>query len=200
MVENSTFQSLRESEREIRKNLIITAAVELLRKEPFYEIGMRDIAAKAGISAASLYRYFPGRDDLIVEALLLDINSIVKLLEKQLQKETSIESIAISVVDYLVDNDSTFQMMCHFLIRGKENSQALKKFNAVQLYFAEKFNLILKNNALKNIKDLHTQAFFASLAGIVMMFRNFPGLNKKQRRERMHKMALLIMQKGITTE
>jgi AcrR family transcriptional regulator len=69
---------LREDEREVRKALIIGAAMKLFEEKSFHEIGMRDIAAEAGVSAASIYRYFPSRDDLFVEALIQDINSLKK--------------------------------------------------------------------------------------------------------------------------
>lgn len=37
--------------------------------------------------------------------------------------------------------------------------------------------------------------FFASLAGVVMTFRNYPGRSGK-RRKYMHKLALLVMHEG----
>ncbi|MEZ4549072.1 MAG: helix-turn-helix domain-containing protein [Desulfobacterales bacterium] len=54
----------------MRKQLIIKAANGTFEEKSFHEIGMRDIAVKAGVSAASIYRYFPSRDDLFVEALI----------------------------------------------------------------------------------------------------------------------------------
>ena len=71
MGDKSTFKQLREDEREVRKQLIIKAAKELFEEKSFHEIGMRDIAIKAGVSAASIYRYFPSRDDLVT-ALIVD--------------------------------------------------------------------------------------------------------------------------------
>ena len=73
MPDKSTFMRMREDEREIRKTLIINAAMILFERMPFQDIGMRDIAAEAGVSAASIYRYFPSRDDLFAEALIRDM-------------------------------------------------------------------------------------------------------------------------------
>ncbi|MHB8205535.1 MAG: helix-turn-helix domain-containing protein, partial [Desulfomonilaceae bacterium] len=53
---------MRENEREVRKNLIIDASMLLFSKTPFDKVGMRDIAAEAGLSPASIYRYFSNRD------------------------------------------------------------------------------------------------------------------------------------------
>lgn len=190
----STFLKLKENERELRKSVLIEAAVNLFSKKPFHEIGMRDIASEAGVSAASIYRYFASKDDLYVEALIIDIGKIIKKLDDM--EKRSIEKLAITVVDYMFDHEATFQLMCHFLIRGEEASPALEKFHSVQILFVKEFNRIVKDLTGEKNKELHSEAFFASLAGVVMMFRNYPVLTKKERRELMHKIALVIIEKG----
>ena len=194
----STFMKLRQDEREVRKQLIISAAMTLFEERSFHEIGMRDIAAEAGVSAASIYRYFPSRDDLFVEALIQDINKIEKELELRISEGGTLDELAIAVVDYLIDNESTFQMMCHFMIRGEINERALKKFNAVQRYFLNMFDeAVTKAEGVENIK-FFTHAFFASLAGVVLTFRNYPGRSSEERKNYMHRLALLIIKEGNT--
>ena len=196
MSEQSTFMKLRQDEREVRKQLIISAAMTLFEERSFHEIGMRDIAAEAGVSAASIYRYFPSRDDLFVEALIQDINTIENELELRIEQGGTLDELAIAVVDYLIDNESTFQMMCHFMIRGEINERALKKFNAVQRYFLNMFdNAVTRAEGVENIR-FFTHAFFASLAGVVLTFRNYPGRSKEERRAYMHRLALLIIREG----
>jgi AcrR family transcriptional regulator len=198
MAEKSTFIQLRENEREKRKTLIIAAAMNLFKDKSFHDIGMRDIAAQAGVSPASIYRYFPSRDDLFVEALIRDINVIEKRLRARIEEKSTIDSLAVDVVDYMIDNESTFQMMCHFLMRGEENNKkAFKKFNAVMLYFTKMFDEVVTKSQGAGTLRFHSQAFFASLAGIVMTFRNFPGKTSDERRQYMHKLSLLIMREGI---
>ena len=196
MSDRSTFMKLRQDEREVRKNLIIIAAMKLFEERSFHDIGMRDIAAEAGVSAASIYRYFPSRDDLFIEALIQDINTIEKDLEAKLNAGTSVEELAVSVVDYFLDNEASFQMLCHFMMRGEENPRALKKFNAVQIYFLKMFDEALNRASGGEKIRLQTQAFFASIAGVVLTFRNYPGRSKQEKREYMHKLALTIMLKG----
>ncbi len=196
MSEKSTFLQLRENEREKRKTLIIAAAMNMFKEKSFHEIGMRDIAAEAGVSPASIYRYFPSRDDLFVEALIRDINKIEKRLRARVAEKSNIDSLAVDVVDYLIDNEATFQMMCHFLMRGEENKKAFKKFNAVMLYFTKMFDeVVSKSDGAEGLR-FHSQAFFASLAGIVMTFRHYPGRTPQERREYMHRLSLMIMREG----
>jgi len=194
MADTSTFMKLREDEREIRKTLIMEAAMRLFEEKLFHEIGMRDIANEAGVSAATIYRYFPSRDDLFIEALMQDINNIETLFEDRISRgENNIEALTIASVDYLMDNEATFQMMCHFMIRGGINPRAMKKFNAVQVYFMDMFDAVVKKAEGGEDKRLFTEAFFASLTGVVMTFRNYPGRTKEEKRKHMHKLALLIM-------
>lgn len=194
MTDTSTFIKLREDEREVRKNLIMDSAMKLFEEKLFHEIGMRDIANEAGVSAATIYRYFPSRDDLFIEALIQDINNIEKLFEDRIARgENRIEALAIAAVDYLIDNEATFQMMCHFMIRGGINPRAMKKFNAVQVYFMNMFDEVVKKAEGGENKRLFTEAFFASLTGVVMTFRNYPGRSREEKRQHMHKLALLIM-------
>lgn len=196
MGDKSTFKQLREDEREIRKQLIIKAAKAIFEEKSFHEIGMRDIAVKAGVSAASIYRYFPSRDDLFVEALIQDINEIEERFQRRLKHGDTIEDITLAVVDYMIDNEAAFQMMCHFMIRGELNPQALKKFNGVQRYFLDMFDKVVKNTEGSGKLRLNTQAFFASLAGIVLTFRNYPGRTAEEKRKAIHKLALIIMRQG----
>lgn len=200
MPEKSTFEQLREDEREVRKRLIITAAMELFEEKSFHEIGMRDIALKAGVSAASIYRYFPSRDDLFVEALIQDINNIENRLRDRVANGGNIEELAIAVVDYLIDNEATFQMMVHFMIRGELNPQALKKFNSVQRYFLKMFSKIVEQSEGSENLHLNAQAFFASLAGVVLTYRNYPGRTADEKRKAIHKLSLMVMHQGEFSE
>ena len=105
----STFQKLRKEERETRKSLIIDAAMDLFSQKDFHKIGMRDIAKRAGISAAAIYRYFPSRDDVFVEALVRHMGEVERLFEKKVaQGRTSLEELALGSVDYLLENESRF--------------------------------------------------------------------------------------------
>ncbi len=196
MSDKSTFEQLREDEREVRKHLIIKAAMQLFEEKSFHEIGMRDIALKAGVSAASIYRYFPSRDDLFVEALIQDINIIENRLRTRVENGGNIEELALAIVDYMIDNEATFQMMCHFMIRGELNPQALKKFNSVQRYFLNMFEKVVEQTEGSEHLRLNAQAFFASLAGIVLTFRNYPGRTADEKRKAVHKLALMIMRQG----
>lgn len=52
--------------KEEMKQLILQSAMELLDKKSYQQVTMDDIAAKAGISKRTLYKYFPSKSNLFV--------------------------------------------------------------------------------------------------------------------------------------
>ncbi|MFH2067199.1 MAG: TetR/AcrR family transcriptional regulator [Pseudomonadota bacterium] len=204
MQDKSTFMRMREDEREIRKTLIINAAMILFERMPFQDIGMRDIAAEAGVSAASIYRYFPSRDDLFAEALIRDIIIVEQRFEKRMEDQSaSIEEFAVEVSDYLIDNEPTYQMMSYFMTKNDMEPQIVSRFNTVSRYFLDLLDQVLmRAGAHKEKVQVYSQAFFASLTGIIMAFRNYPGRSREEKRKQIHKLALLIaavFRKGMDT-
>lgn len=196
MPDKSSFKNLKQTERETRKGIILGAAIKLFNEKVMHKVGMRDIAAEAGISAATIYRYFDSRDDIIVEALVQDINAIEKRLEIILKnQEISFRELAVTVVDYLLDNEPTFQMMCYFMTSGSVDPEAQKKFELVQEYFINMFNMKLNKKGFSS-HSLFTNAFFASICGVVLTFRHYPGLSIEEKRDYMHQMALTIITEG----
>ncbi len=193
MTDKSTFMRMREDEREIRKTLIINAAMTLFERMPFQDIGMRDIAAEAGVSAASIYRYFPSRDDLFAEALIRDIIIVEQRFEKRMEDQTaSIDELAVEFVDYLFDNEQTYQMMTYFMTKVDIEVHILNRFSTVARYFLDLLDQVLAREGADGTIRFYSHALFAALAGVVMTFRNFPGHSKEERRKHIHRLALLI--------
>ena len=178
----STLKRLREEEREARRNLIIDAAIRLFARMPFSQVGVRDIATEAGLSPASIYRYFENRDELFVEALLREIKAIEESLVQSQDDITTltIEKVAETFVQYLLDHDSFFQMMAHFMINGGIREKSLERFNATERKLLDLVEqAFIRMGATGNIRMI-THAFFASLNGILISFHNYPGRIRKK--------------------
>jgi AcrR family transcriptional regulator len=173
----SILKQLKENERAVRRKLIIDAAKRLFAQKNFHEIGMRDIAREAGISVASLYQYFPGQDDLFVEILTVDIMSIKRQLW---DKRTTLGEIATDLVYFMMENEDIFQIMSHFMIKGEKNKNTLKKFNSIQLVIAEMLNNSFIHAGSSEDTGIISQAFFSSLFGQVITYRNYPFKNREE--------------------
>ena len=193
MAELSTFESMRSDERQARRKIIIESAINILNKKPFIEVGVRDIALEAGVSAASIYRYFPGLNDLLVEALTHQIAQIVNDFEaRMIESPLDIEAFSEIVVDYLVDNEATFQMMSYLMVVGQMDPAVLAKFNLAQKQYLRMFYRVLEHAGISGDLRIFSQAFFASLAGVAMTYRNFPGRNKEEIRTHMKRLSKII--------
>ncbi len=189
----STFQKLRKEERETRKNLIIDAAMDLFSQKEFHKIGMRDIAKRAGISAAAIYRYFPSRDDVFVEALVRHMKVVEELFEKSVaQERTSLEELAMGSVDYLLENESVFQMMGHFMITGQIQPKALERYNTMQRNFLDILERVNNQTDIGMNSRLVTHAIYASVTGVVMSFKNYPGRSPEEIKRHIHRLVRII--------
>lgn len=184
---------LKRNEREARRDILVAAAKKVFGEKPFHEIGMRDIAKEAGVSAASIYRYFPTKDELFVETLIQEIDGIEKRFQKQIRNgHATIEEIALAHIDYLLENEATFQLMTHFMIHRQIHPDTLEKFNIVQRYFLNMIDTVITRAGAKENIRMFSHAFFASITGVVMTFRNYPGREKADIRKHMHRLALTI--------
>lgn len=200
----STFLQLKETERAHRKDLILDAAMTLFAERPFHEIGMRDIADEAGISPASIYRYFSSRDDILAEILDQEVLEGSQRQQDRIRKGTaSFEQIAAGIVDFFLEKEATFQMLSHFLLKDELDEEARKKFEAIQEHYLEQFDSVLEQVGCdrQNVR-LFSRAYFASMLGIVMSFRKVPGQSQGEIRKQVHRLARLsatVFKNGMPT-
>ena len=189
----TTFQKLRKAERETRKNLIVDAAMDLFSQKEFHKIGMRDIAKRAGISAAAIYRYFPSRDDVVVEALVRHMQGVEELFARRVAEgHTSLEALAIGSVNYLLENESVFQMMGHFMVTGQIQPRAMERYNTMQRQFLDMLEKVNVQTDIGSQSRLVTHAIYASIIGVVMAFKKYPGRSPDEIKRHIHRLVRII--------
>lgn len=64
--------SIREKTTAKRRNQILEAAVMCFLERGYHQTGVRDIAARAGVSLGNLYNHFRGKHDVLVEIAMLE--------------------------------------------------------------------------------------------------------------------------------
>ena len=118
--QNNAFAHLKKEAKLARQAVIIQAAERVFAVKPFNEVSIRDIAREAGISHATIYRYFPDQQALFVEAFLEGAGKITDTLNELIEKSKTPDLVEISdaYVTYLMDNDQYFRMMTHFMLDG----------------------------------------------------------------------------------
>ena len=201
---NSILKQLREDEREARKNLILEAVLKLFSQKPFDEIGMRDIAAEAGVSPAAIY--FPSQEELFMEAFMKDLTEIRNLFQESLAEASQspptepLEEMAHIIVDHLINNEATFQMMSYLMIKGNMPEYLLTRFQTLQTAFIDKIIKVLGMAGIEDKERTIAHAFISSVMGVLMTFRNYPGRDIKNAEDHIHLLVKLIAQifkKGI---
>jgi AcrR family transcriptional regulator len=193
-VGDSRFAELKEKEKQARKQIVIESALALFTKKPFYEVGMREVADEAGISAATIYRYFPSQQALFNEAFLQDISAACEEFKTMVQTDepASIEQFGIKFVDHLINNESTFQMMAYLMLKDNLSHPVMGKFDSVTKIFFDLFTqLLMRHGVAKEQARIYSHAFVASITGILMTFRNSPLKDKGSTRNNIIKVVQL---------
>ena len=188
----SRFAELKEKEKQARKQIVIESALALFAKKPFYEVGMREVADEAGISPATIYRYFPSQEELFNEAFLQDISSASKGFERMVEKDepASIEEFAVKFVDHLIQNEGSFQMMTYLMLKDNLTHPVMGKFDSVTKIFFDLFTKLLVRHGMEEENArLYSHSFIASIAGILMTFRNSPHKDKDAVRDHIIKVV-----------
>lgn len=203
MTKKSTFLELKKSERAHRRDLILDAAMHLFAEHPFHKIGMREIADEAGISPASIYRYFSSRDDILAEILGHEVKEGRFQQSKSIEEGSSLEEVAEIVVDFFMDKEATVQMLSHFLLKEDLDEEALEKFYNIRSYYLQELNQVLIGLGCDpgNV-SLFSMAFFSSLLGIMSSSKKGYGHEEDQEEykknvKRLARLTATIFKRGM---
>lgn len=193
MHKNSTLRLLKEQERETRRSIIVDAAERVFATTPFKKVNMRDIAREAGISPASIYRYFPDQQALFVHALVREFQKISEAIDAFAKVEIpdSLEIGAAGFLDYLIERDQYFRMMTNFILDADLNPDLLDQINTVVRTSLEKVDVLFERLGAKEPRLL-SHAFFAALNGILITFHNYPGRSREEVRNHMQHLGRII--------
>jgi len=194
MKQSKTFAHVKSEAKRARQTLIIEAAERVFAVKAFNKVSIRDIAREAGISHASIYRYFPDQQSLFVEAFLQGAGEIGDTLEKLIESSGTPDILKISkvYVTYLMDNDQYFRMMTHFMLDGSLSAEKIEKLNAAERRIFDQFDRLFKKLKKPEPVRLLSHAFFAALNGVLITFRNYPGRTTKAVRRHMLNIAGVI--------
>jgi AcrR family transcriptional regulator len=201
MKKKNTFAEFKNNEKRARQGMIVQSAQRIFAVKTFNKVSIRDIAREAGISHASIYRYFPDQQSLFVEAFLHGAEEITAVLDGIIKnsRKKPIENVAKAYLGYLIDNDQYFRMMTHFMLDGSLSAEMVEKLNAAERQIFDKFDtLFRKVNMPEPVRPL-SHAFFASLNGVLITFRNYPGRSAKALHQHMHKIAQVIVSQFCVT-
>jgi AcrR family transcriptional regulator len=186
LTEDKTFQKLRENEREYRKQIILDAALRLFEKKTFSKTSMSDIAKEVGVSTSTLYSYFPSQEELFFEAFVRDLAFIDTMLTEGLDQamgnteQPLMDTLAEAILNHLMNSEATFQMISLLITEKNMPEHILTKFNYFRGEFHERIIKVLKLSGIQNPDMTTSRAFFASVVGAIIFFKNNPSYTSGQ--------------------
>jgi AcrR family transcriptional regulator len=177
MTAKDTFKRLKNQEREARRKVIIDAARSVFGSKPYDRTSMQGIADQAGIAKSSIYNYFASQEALYVEVAFQDSNRLIDTLEKSLvdESETGIGGVVNQFIDYCTRNESFWRMITLFALYGKLGSQSSRRMDVVARRLMDHLDRIFESNGAGEDRQRLSHALFASISGILVAFRKYPG-------------------------
>ncbi|HOC58621.1 MAG: TetR/AcrR family transcriptional regulator [Syntrophaceae bacterium] len=178
---NKTLSALKESEKSARRNIIIDAAEMEFATKPFNRVNMRDIARRAGISPALIYRHFPDQQSLFAEAYVRGVSGILDQMRERIDQSPD-GAIAESIedfIDFFTRNDQYYRMMINFLLDGSVDRNLFDKLNVLERKLLGHFDALFEKMNIEGNIRYHSHTLFAALVGIVATFRSHPDKNEE---------------------
>jgi AcrR family transcriptional regulator len=81
----------RQREREVRRELVIDAAMAIYAEEGYHAITMEKIAERSEVSRAALYLYFKNKEEIVLSAIVSHADYFARLLQEMYEKRKSIK-------------------------------------------------------------------------------------------------------------
>lgn len=91
--------SKRQENKQLQTDKIVEAAKELFTERGLNDVQMKDVAERAGAGVATVFRYFPKKDELIVEVAIRSLDAV----EIEFQRIVSMKSSAFERLEQLLD-------------------------------------------------------------------------------------------------
>jgi AcrR family transcriptional regulator len=195
MRKNSTLRELKAREREVRRDLIIDAARKVFGLKTYDKVSMQEIANEAGIAKSSIYTYFQNQEDLFVEAAYRDTNRFIGELEQKLGGQTGAEALGTLIdrfIEYCTANEIYWKMITRFSLYGEISNASARKLDVVARRFMDMLDLVFEGETDPERQRLFSHALFASLSGILIAFRKYPGRSTEESLAHMKKVGGLV--------
>jgi AcrR family transcriptional regulator len=119
------------------------AAAKLISEKGYHETSMRDIAGELNMSAASLYHYFPGKEDLVVALQLECFQDLISQTEARLSEtgEDPVRKLYAFVsthMRYFVEHIALLRVLLHEdSCLGKANQDRVKEYKQTYVQMCE---------------------------------------------------------------
>lgn len=172
---------------EVRRNQILTAAVDCFRRKGFHGAGMAEISRTAQMSAGHIYNYFESKEAIIENIIEKDLDEMFTIFDDFEDKQGDISTFLLGEgVKRFMDYDSEFSSIDLEMIAEasrnvkiatllrKADSQA--KERVLQLLTSE-YSLLKETS--KQELDSRVNVIFSVMSGLLLRKLVNPELTKE---------------------
>ncbi|MFD5470852.1 TetR/AcrR family transcriptional regulator [Streptomyces sp. NPDC127105] len=123
---------------EVRRRLIVEAAVPLITERGYASVGVRDVAAAAGVSVGTVTYHFGSVQEILSEAMILHIERYYAALDEAAEQATSGAEGLRLMVDALFteDTDRHWRMWFDYWNAGEQGADETFARGQAQRYEA----------------------------------------------------------------
>lgn len=197
----------REASKIETKNLILQAAKQLFRKKRVEECTMRTIAARAGVSPASVIVHFKSKIALLEEALEGEINSaLTELMVSMSNEQDFIDRfmhLSTGMLRFYEKNRDLYRELVRYTLLEptEENPKITKQVEAyMQLLTGMVEQEKSKGRLRQDLNPVHTAgSFFSLYLGTLITFFRIPDMTSEAAADILASMAAEHV-KGIIPE
>ena len=158
------------------KKKTIAAAIKLFAKQGYHGISTLQIAKEAGVSQATVFKYFKTKEDLLYSIIVPVIPKLFLNFLKRIQNTNSLEDLISYVVEdrmvFLKENKNTVKIVFSEILTN-ENLKA-QLIDSLKVVFAEiNFRDILQKHKENNPEineNLSPAEIIRSFAGPIMTY------------------------------
>ena len=160
--------------KEAKQRFFIDVAIELFMDRSISEVTIKDIAAKAGVGEATIYRYF-GKKESIVAASVMGLQEIVEKdyfhLDEGKTGYEKLKCFYLSFLDLFIHRPLFYKFLKEFdAFMANQDPSALDQYgSALDKYhsaFVEAYEIGLKDGTIEAQKDIET-FYFASTHAVI---------------------------------
>ncbi|WP_170429829.1 TetR/AcrR family transcriptional regulator [Ruegeria arenilitoris] len=129
--------STREKATAKRRNQILEAAVMCFLERGYHQTGVRDIAARAGVSLGNLYNHFRGKHDVLVEIAMLErreMEPFLKILTSKAPAPKILKRFIAAYAKYLAVPENV-------ILTLEISSEAIRQPDIAQLFVENRARL-----------------------------------------------------------
>ncbi|RAL22006.1 TetR/AcrR family transcriptional regulator [Thermoflavimicrobium daqui] len=165
--------------RQLSKENIRNAALELFIRQGYHATSISDIAEKAGISKGLLYNYFKGKEELLATMVEARVGELIEVMNHAKAIETpadQLKHIIEGAIDNVYQKPEVFRFYLHLQTQPEADHELIKYSRFLIEENARQFEFQCEIFEKLGVKEPRKRSlyFSSTLQGIMLMISTYP--------------------------